>query len=680
MRIRREQRRRWVVVTLLPSALLFAPAAEAQAPDPIIACKSGPRGLARFVAPGTPCLPGETPVQWNSLGPKGDKGDPGAPGGPGAPGAQGIQGIPGTPGAPGAQGIPGTPGATGAQGVQGIPGPLGPQGPQGLQGIQGIQGIPGVKGDKGDAGPAPDFSPLVLSVNCPAGQKIQDALNQTPGRPLTINITGPCTENVTVTRDDVTLNGVVPNTLITAADNTVATLAFDGALRFLVTKINLSGGFFGLNATRSATGAITNCDVTGVTAANTNAVIASNHATLEVDNCVVHDNNRGVVAANGASVFVTNSTIRNNTTDGILVIRSAFARIGQDRGASVVAKPVIVHNNSTGISISDASSANIVATEVHHNGTGIRFGRGAAGTIGIGSNSLVAPNNIHDNTGTGIVVFESHAPLIQGNQIKTNAGNGISLTTSGATIVGNTIEANSGRGISVSESGGARIGVTEGGGLSGNTIQSNGNDGIGIFNGAMAVLAGNSVVSNTGNGLNIGRAMARLLGGNTFGSNTSDGIAMDQSRLFQGQGDFSGIPVAPDISQNNTFRGLDLFNGSSADIARMTIQNNGQQGIIASLNSSVFLRAYTGATPANLITVTNNGTSNTANQQDGIAVATASVLLTSNNPGGVPSQIVVTNHPGFGVNCFGNKTAIAVDTTGISSNTAGQVNAACTGF
>jgi hypothetical protein len=267
MRGQREQRRHWLVVTLLPSALLFAPGAEAQAPDPIIACKSGPRGLARFVAPGTPCLPGETPVQWNSQGAKGDKGDPGTPGAPG------IQGVPGTAGSPGPVGPPGPPGAPGAQGLQGIPGT---PGAQGLQGLQGIQGPPGAKGDKGDPGAPPDFSPLVVAVNCTAGQKISDALNQTPGRPLTINVTGPCTENVTITRDDVTLQGAVANTLITAANSAASTVAITGGRRITLARLDLRGGTNGVNGARGADFELRDC-----TARNNSVrgVIVSNHST-----------------------------------------------------------------------------------------------------------------------------------------------------------------------------------------------------------------------------------------------------------------------------------------------------------------------------------------------------------------------------------------------------------------
>ena len=53
-----------------------------------------------------------------------------------------------------------------------------------------------------------------------------------------------------------------------------------------------------------------------------------------------------------------------------------------------------MNNNGTdGISIIDSSAANIVASNVHHNGSnGVLFQRGSSGIVGIGSNNFVSPN------------------------------------------------------------------------------------------------------------------------------------------------------------------------------------------------------------------------------------------------------------------------------------------------
>src|SRR5207249_1517841 len=124
--------------------------------------------------------------------------------------------------------------------------------------------------------------------------------------------------------------------------------------------ITLSGGPWGLAATRGSTASLANCDVSGATNA---AVISSYSSTLEVDKCVLHDSNRGGTAANDSALIVTNSTVRNNTVEGLQAVRSSYLRVGQDRGGNVVARPVTVNNNGThGISVVDSSSGTIVAS------------------------------------------------------------------------------------------------------------------------------------------------------------------------------------------------------------------------------------------------------------------------------------------------------------------------------
>ena len=688
MRIQREQRRHWVVVTLLPSALLFAPAAEAQAPDPIIACKSGPRGLARFVAPGTPCLPGETPVQWNSLGPKGDKGDPGAPGTPGAPGAQGLPGIQGIPGTPGA------PGAPGAQGIQGIPGPPGAQGVQGIPGIQGIPGVKGDKGDQGDPGPAPDFSPLVVNVNCTAGQKISDALNQTPGRPLTINVTGPCTENVTITRDDVTLQGVAANTLITAANSAASTIAVAGGRRVTLARLDLRGGTNGVNGARGADFDLRDCTTRNN---SVRGVIVSNHSTGTVSNCIIELNQDGVVAANGGNLYVTDSTIRNNTGDGVLAVRNSHVRIGQDINGSQVVRPVtITGNGSNGVVIIETSAAIVVGGIVERVAPGtpipvstaslIFVGRGSRASIGAGSGGLVAPTIVRNGADDGIHISDSGTALIVNTTISNNL-NGITVRNGSSarigiaegtpTLVGNTITQNRRAGIVVSEGASADIG--------GNLINFNGTEavgnrfGIGVF-GASALLAGgNTIEDNPSSGIFAFRGSKVIVGSgfgaiptlNTIRRNGAAGLVSNQAA-----GILAGFGVALDVRDAvitaNTGGGIQIFEHAVADIRNTDITNNtaltpgindfnGGQGITANLRSTVRLRSVT--------EIKNNA-------GNGIIISGGSAI----DLGGSTEVSIVTGNVGAGLQCIGPEASVTGDQTGIGANTGGGVSASCSGF
>jgi parallel beta-helix repeat protein len=500
---------------------------------------------------------------------------------------------------------------------------------------------------------------------------------------LIINLSGTCTENVVVSRNDVSIQPTSGTPTITAANNNLVTIQFDQARNFAVTGVTITGGTFSLSATRGSIGVLSNCDVSG--ASNT-AVIASYGSTLEVDSCVIHDSNNGATAANDSSLVVTNSTLRNNPNQGLQAVRSSYLRVGQDRGGSLVARPVTVNNNGRGIAIVDSSSGTIVASDIFNNGSsnnttgGILFQRGSAGTVGIGSNNFVSPNTIHDNTGIGVSVYQASAALIQGNTINTNSGGGIFVGTSSATIIGNSIQSNTGRGVQVVEKGSARIGVNDPAtSAPGNTISGNTGDGIGIFNGGEGVVAGNTISSNGGHGINMNMATMNLVGANTISLNTFHGVSVGQSRLFQAPGTFGLLPDTVDVSQNNGLAGLNLFNNASAELGRITLTGNARQGIAASLNSTINLHVYDATRPNNLITITNNATANVPNNNDGITLFSASMLTSPQNPGGA-GQVIITGHPGFGVNCFSttNKAALGMDTTGISGNTAGSTQ--CGGF
>ena len=457
-------------------------------------------------------------------------------------------------------------------------------------------------------------------VNCNAGQTIKQALSLSGGgssgpKQLVITVSGNCNENVVINRDDVTINtNGIASATITAPDAGQAVITLDGARRIVIdgvvaNGITVVGGTFGLAATRGSTAILANCDVS---AATNSAVNSSYSSTLEVDRCVVHNSNRGIVAGNGGQVAVTNSTVRDNTNEGILAVRVAYVRVGQDRAGNVVARPVTVNNNGTqGISVFDSSAATIVATTVTNNaGNGVLFERGSAGTVGTGSNGLVASNTVQNNaltgTGSGISIYKASSVLVQGNTINSN-GRGIFVgSASSATIIGNTIQSNIGRGVQVAETSSARIGLVDAATTTAaNTISGNGSDGIGVFDGGEAVVHGNTISSNGGNGINMNLSTMNLVGGNTVSSNTSHGIFVGASRLFQGPGTFGTLPNLVDVSQNNGLAGLFLFNNSSADLYRITLTGNARQGIGASLNSTINLHVYDPARPSNFISITN---------------------------------------------------------------------------
>ena len=533
-------------------------------------------------------------------------------------------------------------------------------------------------------------------VDCNAGQTIRQALTLSGGgaggggtRQHVITVRGVCNENVVITRDDVLINtnGINPATIV-AVDASQPAVQIDGGRRIVIdgvmaNGITLSGGTFGLAVTRGGSASLFNSEVLGAT---NSGVISSYGSVLDVERCVLRDNNRGGAAANNAVLIVSDSTVRNNATDGLLAIRSSYLRVGQDRAGSVVARPVAVTDHpSSGIAVLDSSAANIVATTIRNSGVdGVLFSRGSSGTLGTGSNGLVSANIVENNalagTGSGVTVFQGSSLVIRGNTINGN-GRGVFVgLASAATIFSNSVQNNTGRGVQVNERASARIGLVEGAtSAPGNVISGNGGDGIGVFDGGEGVVAGNTISANGGHGIAMNMASMNLVGGNTISGNAFHGISVAQSRLFQAPGSFGTLPNTADVSQSNGQAGLFVFNNSSAELRRITLTNNTRQGIGASLNSTINLGVYNAARPDDLISITDNGTGNVPNNNDGITLFSASMLTSPQNPGG-PGKVIITGHPGWGVNCFGvdTKAAVGFDQTGIADNALGTVD--CGGF
>ncbi len=88
--------------TLVLGVFFVAVSGHAFAQNVITACVKTQNGQTRIVSPAAPCLPSETRVEWNvvgPVGPAGAAGSPGAPGGQGPKGDTGPQGERG-PGGP----------------------------------------------------------------------------------------------------------------------------------------------------------------------------------------------------------------------------------------------------------------------------------------------------------------------------------------------------------------------------------------------------------------------------------------------------------------------------------------------------------------------------------------------------------------------------------------------------
>ena len=176
-------------------------------------------------------------------------------------------------------------------------------------------------------------SPLIASadnegdsrtVNCAAGGSIQDALAKKKlDRPLTVTIRGACTENVTLTQDDITLLG--------DAGSITGSVTVDGARRAVVAGLGIS-------------------NPTG------NGVTVTNGASVTLrDNHIDDSSGYGVFVRHASFAVVNDNTmLRNGIVNNSDVDASG---IGVAQGSMVrAARNEIADNANTGIEVFDNST------------------------------------------------------------------------------------------------------------------------------------------------------------------------------------------------------------------------------------------------------------------------------------------------------------------------------------
>lgn len=420
------------------------------------------------------------------------------------------------------------------------------------------------------------------TVNCPGGS-VGQALRLPSIRPLTIIVQGTCHENITIQRDDVTIQAGAGGASIvssTLAGTTKDVVTIDGAKRVVLIGLTISGGL------------------------------------------------NGVVGRNGAHFGVLGSTVQGNLQNGIVATLGSTVAI-DSTGTGATAVPTTVSNNGSGtgsdpargqhgLVVGDNSSAVVMNSTFTGNArNGITILRSSSARIGINPAAVAGPNTISGNTLSGISVFQSSQALIHGNTIQTNGGSGISVdSASSASIVLNLIQSNSRTGITVTNSSGARIGLDDrnqapqrADGFT-NTIRSNGSDGVAISQGANANLYGNLIELNSARGVTVARAAGQSFGNNTIQNNVQDGLGVFTSQFFQGAG-LGLTPFRDLITGNGTGGdpnrgwGVTSFDHSGVRLENVEISGNHNDGILVGDSSNLDIRS---TDPSNPSVIKNNGT------------------------------------------------------------------------
>jgi hypothetical protein len=217
------------------------------------------------------------------------------------------------------------------------------------------QGGPRGGGPPGGAEPGPPVpATLTVQVDCAAGDSIAAALAR-PATKLTIEISGLCTEDVVIRREQVTLRGTDPS-----ADGLrgvgPGTLPADGVLRIVGTRAVrienlalLGGARNGLAVVQSLGVTVINCRISdnariGVTASGTSFV--------DMADTAVHDNLAGGLAAFDSSVIGCRRCTISGGDNVALATRSSEIEIvdgtlsGRNQGLVANVGAVIYANRS----------------------------------------------------------------------------------------------------------------------------------------------------------------------------------------------------------------------------------------------------------------------------------------------------------------------------------------------
>lgn len=299
-------------------------------------------------------------------------------------------------------------------------------------------------------------APRTVSVDCTAGGSISEVLADEPVLPpLTIEITGTCTEAVHIGRDNVTLRATAPGAGIEAPAMSDTALSVTGT-HIALDGLTITGGERGLFATGATSIDAENLHVTGAAF----GVFLQDSATARINNATINSfSHGGIQLENGATANVSNTQVTgpgaDTGCDAILIFGGGSAvltnvhamdcRVGVQGNGIIRIQQSVIENNLIGV-IAGYGGAVLVDdnTVVRSNNQGAEAQGGA---VDLG-NALVS-----SNTGQGVLSVGGTLAIREGTVIENNGGPGVDIIANGsARIFGATIRGNGGDGIYVGDS------------------------------------------------------------------------------------------------------------------------------------------------------------------------------------------------------------------------------------
>ena len=346
---------------------------------------------------------------------------------------------------------------------------------------------------------------LVVNVDCASGENIARALSRTNvlDRRMIIVVSGTCTENVTIERDDVVLRVTSSGGGVSAANATNPAILINAARRVALENIAVSGGHDGVRITAGAaatirSGSIRNAGFAGVRVDNSSSAV--------IDGSTIEGHGQYGVTAVGSTVTVTSSGIRGNGFSGVVSASGGALVLGQiDDAGNVCCGNTIENNRLDGVTVSRGATVRMYGNVVQGNGV-------ATGRYGVlvGEESLVwmeGGNQLRGNgsptLGGGALVRASSLRTGFGDQPVTPQTNEISGNTNGIVAISANLQLQGG------------LVVT------GNTLT-----GVSLDQGTRLRTDGTSITGNGGHGISLSQTsgVAFIGGANNVSGNGGFGV------------------------------------------------------------------------------------------------------------------------------------------------------------
>jgi hypothetical protein len=302
--------------------------------------------------------------------------------------------------------------------------------------------------------------PLTLTVDCSKGQTISHALQQGDERKaLVLVVKGTCNENVTITRDDVRIEGASGiGATVNAADANENTITVRGA-RVELNGLTVTGGSDGIAAIGAdlliQDGYVLNAAADGIRVLYGHAEIVrsviqySGNIGVEFiqatggayESQIVSNSAHGMTIDKGSSVDVDGSTVGSNGGAGVWLYDNSTAVIDgctiTANGASPDAGPIsgvgvsvnFSHADIRNSSITDHPYRGIVSTGAVQLANSSVTGNGSDGVVlFLGAKLSMTGATISGNNGHGVFLIGNSSGHIMGSTIQSNTGSGIQLS------------------------------------------------------------------------------------------------------------------------------------------------------------------------------------------------------------------------------------------------------------